>query len=178
MKFKNYSYRVGRSVKDYDIADSGTYASSWGLTSLYEECEKNLKFLLNSGENFRASWSSKKSLQSVTIMRIEETLQITANVWMDELWESEDLIYDAYYDVSGCEDELSDETIDYIRDIAFEVGCDDHASASWKGVCLGYDEIMKRIDSLAEEAECKLVKWYEQLKVIVEDAINEQSKNI
>lgn len=175
MKTTIYNYRIGHSIANYDLADGCAYASSWGLTSLYDECEKNLRFLLDQRADFRASWDSKKSLQSVTIMRIDDVLHVDVCAWMDDLWESEDLIYDAYYDVTEKEEEIPDEVIDYIRDIANEVGCDDHASASWKGTCPDYDKIMKKIDTLAEEAECQLVRWYEELKHIVEDAIKVSS---
>lgn len=171
MEARKYRLSIVRYVEDYDIADGGCYASSWGLTDLYDSCGKNLKSLLDSGKDFRAAWSSKKELQSVTLLRSGETMNISVNVWMDDLWESDDLIYDAYYDVTGSEDEIPEETIDAIKDFAFEVGCDDSTYATWEGKCPDYDTIMKHIEGLADEADRQLTKHYECLKAIVKEMI-------
>ena len=169
MEARIYSYRIGHTVADYDIAEGGCYGSSWGLTDLYEECENNLKTILESGEDFRASWDSKKELQSATLMRIGGVMKITVSVWMDDLWEQDDLIYDAYYDVKKSEEELSEDMLNEIRDLAFELECDDSTSVSWEGECSDYDAIMEHIEQLTSEADSQLDKWYACLKEIIRE---------
>lgn len=169
MEFTEYSYRIGHSVKDYDIADGGLYASKWDLTDLYPECEKNLKALLESGEDFRCEWGAKKELLSVAIMRINRTFDVSVSAWMDELWDSDDLIYDALFEVTGSECEiLSDETIEEIRNCLSDE-CDDNAGESFIGECDSYEELMNIINNLATYAEARLDAYFSELVSVVRE---------
>ena len=168
MEHYTYNYRIGHSVESYDL-DCGAYGSHWDLTDLYTKSAANLKKLLASGENFRATWGCKKELLSATILRVDNKLQITVSAWMDELWESDGLIYDAYWEATGREEMIPDNVIDEIRDMAYEVGCDDHANATWKGEVLPYDAIMDTISHLSFDATEECDKWYRALVKIVSE---------
>jgi hypothetical protein len=171
MEHYTYNYRIGYSVEKYDITGGGAYGSHWGLTDLYPKCEKNLKSLLTSGEDFCAEWGSKNELLSATILRVDGKLRVSVCAWMDDLWESDDLIYDAYWEATGQEDTMPDYVIDEIRDQANEVGCDDHASAMWEGDLLPYEALMQTIDHLSFDAKEECDKWYRALVQIVSDRV-------
>ena len=168
MTYENFGYRIGKTVKSWDICEGGCYGSHWGLTDLYPKCEENLRTLMESGEDFRTTWDCKKELLSALVMRIDGKLRVTVSAWTDDLWESDDLIYDALCDATGREECLTEETISAIRDMAYEVGCDDHAEVSQE-VPSDYDALMSIIPNLADAAESECHKWYQALVRIIKD---------
>ena len=168
MECFDYTYRIGKTVPSYEIND-GAYGSNWGLTDLYPESEKNLKSLLVSSENFRATWGSKHELLSAVVMRIDGTFTVNVSAWMDDLWDSDDLIYDALYQSCGDENMvLSDETIEEIRGCLSDE-CDDHAGESFFGTCNSYEELMNIINNLATYAEARLDAYFSELVSVVRE---------
>lgn len=159
--------RIGHSIAVIDLGEG----SKWGLTDLYPECERNLRATLSKTDDFHVTWDSKKELLSADIVKIDGRLHVTASAWMDDLWDQTDLIYDALYEVTGKEEELDDETIDEIRDMAYEVGCDDTATAHWEGDCSKYDELMKIISNLENRAMEENSRQYKMLCEIVKEVI-------
>ena len=171
MEYFDYGYRIGKTVPSYDICDGKAFGSSWGLTDLYPECKENLQNLLASSGNFRATWDSKHDLLSATIMRIDGVLMVDVHAWMDDLWDSNELIYDALYQAGGSEDMvLSDETIEEIRGCLSDE-CDDHAGESFFGTCNSYEELMTIINDLATYAEARLDMYFSELVSVVREIV-------
>lgn len=156
-------------MKTIDIAKhTGEYASKWGLTDFYPEAEADLRKALESGEDFETDWfGCKKEIRYARITGDEGRITIEVSAHMDDLWESEDLIYDALWEVSKIEDELPEEIIDSIRDAAI-YDIDDHTdldvalprSATW-------DEIVEAMGKLEDEAEANNHRMYLELCEIV-----------
>lgn len=156
-------------MKTIDIAEhTGEYASKWGLTDFYPEAEADLRKALESGEDFETDWfGCKKEIRYAKITSEQEKITIEVSAHMDDLWEEDDLIYDALWEVSKIEDELPEEIIDSIRDAAI-YDIDDHTnldvtlprSATW-------DEIIKAIENLEYEAEANNHRMYLELCEIV-----------
>lgn len=156
-------------MKTIDIAEhTGEYASKWGLTDFYPEAEAELKKALESGEDFETDWfGCKKEIRYAKITGDQEEITIEVSAHMDDLWEEDDLIYDALWEVSKIEDELPEEIIDSIRDAAI-YDIDDHTnldvtlprSATW-------DDIIKAIENLEYEAEANNHRMYLELCEIV-----------
>lgn len=172
MEYTEFTYRIGHTINNYNIMEEGCYGSHCGITDLYSNCEKNLKTLLDSGEEFRAEWGSKKELLSACVMRANDKLIISVRNWIDDLWESDDLIYDAYYDACGKEDDIPEEWLEEIRNCAFEVGCNDFSEASWSGDSTkSYEEIMDIISNLADKASTQCEEYYKMLNGVVSEII-------
>jgi len=168
MNFTDYNYRIGKTVKNWDICDGADYGSKWGLTDLYPNCEANLRTLLESGEDFCTEWYSKKELLSVVLMRISGKLTASVSAWTDDLWESDDLIYDAVWEATGREECLTEDTVSAIRDTAFEAEIDDHTCVSCD-VPDDYDKLMDTISEMADAADKECNKWYQTLVEIVKE---------
>ena len=157
-------------MKTIDIAEhTGEYASRWGLTDFYPEAEAELKKALESGEDFETDWfGCKKEIRYARITGEEDGITIEVSAHMDDLWESEDLIYDALWEASKIEDELPEEIIDSIRDAAIWDNVDDHTdlsitlprSATW-------NEIVEAMGKLEDEAEENNHHMYLELCEIV-----------
>lgn len=118
-------------MKEIDICCGGAYASSWGLTDFYEACEKALKDALESGEDFDTGWfGCKKEIHYARYVKRDGNFEITVTAHMDDLYEEDDLIYDALWEVAKSEEELPQETIDSIRECAMWDGIEDSAKLS------------------------------------------------
>lgn len=156
-------------MKTIDIAEkTGEYASKWGLTDFYPEAEAELKKALESVEDFETDWfGCKKEIRYAKITGTQEEITIEVSAHMDDLWEEDDLIYDALWEVSKIEDELPEEIIDSIRDAAV-YDIDDHTnmevslprSATW-------EEIIRAMENLEYEAEANNHRMYLELCDIV-----------
>ena len=118
---------IGKPMLVVDITNGGFNCSHWGLTDLYEECEKGLRELLDSGNDFITTWcGSKKEIISAQYSRYDGHVHVEVCQSVDDLWDGEDLIYDALSSIGREDIELPDEVIDSIRDAAFVCGIDDN----------------------------------------------------
>jgi len=83
-------------MKEIDIAENtGEYASKWGISDFYEEAEQSLRDALASGEDFDTGWfGCKKEINCAQIVREGGEITVCVSAHMDDLWDSEDLIYD------------------------------------------------------------------------------------
>lgn len=159
-------------MKTIDIAEkSGEYASKWGLTDFYPEAEAELKKALESREDFETDWfGCKKEIRYAKITGTQEEITIEVSAHMDDLWESDDLIYDALWEVSKIEDELPEEIIDSIRDAAMWDNVDDHTELSVTLPATStFDEIVEAMGKLENEAEENNHTMYLELCEIVKD---------
>lgn len=158
------------SVPCYDITDKSIDCSHWGLTDLYPGCEENLRYLLSTGKDFMTEWcSSKKDIASARYCRIDGKVQVCVSRSIDDLWDQTDLIYDAAEEL-GINGELTENSIDTIRDAAFEIGIDDNDSASYTfDHEPTWEEIMDCVDDLSGGTERHLNEGYEILKDIVRE---------
>lgn len=156
-------------MKTIDIAErTGEYASKWGLTDFYPEAEEKLQEVLASGEDFDTGWfGCKKEIRYARIVREEGEIEISVAAHMDDLWEEDDLIYDALWEVSKIEDELPEEIIDSIREAAI-YDIDDHTELSITLPATStFDEIVEAMGKLEDEAEENNHRMYLELCEIV-----------
>lgn len=155
-------------MKEIDIC-YGMYASKWGLTDFYEESEQKLKDALASGEEFDTGWwGCKKEIRYARIVRDHEDVTVEVSCHMDDLWEADDLIYDALWEECHTEEELPDEIIDSIRDAAIDDGIEDSTEMSdTLPRDASFDDIVAKIDRLEEWCESKNTEMYGELRAIV-----------
>jgi hypothetical protein len=173
-----YEYRIGKSIPKYELSN-GIYCSHWGLTDLYEECEKGLRELLDSGNDFITTWcGSKKEIISAQYSRYDGHVHVEVCQSIDDLWDAEDLIYDALSSIGREDVELPDEIIDSIRDTAIDCGIDD---SDTECVTLPtdatYDDVMKAVEWAENQTDKRLTSQYEELKTIVQEHVNYMEEN-
>lgn len=155
-------------MKEIDIT-YGEYAAKWGLTDLYPESEDKLRQALLSGEDFDTGWwGCKKEIRYCRITQEIGMITVEVSAHMDDLWESEDLIYDALWETTRKEYELPEEIIGSIRDDAIDDGVDDH----WEEYAdlqapASYESVLSTIGKLEDLAETRLHEMYETLCQIV-----------
>ena len=101
---------------------TGDYASKWGLSDFYPECEAKLQALLDSKEDFLTEqFGCKKEIHYAEISRKRDTITVWVSCYMDEV---EDII----------NDELNDRDEEFPEDFAdvlYNGACD---------ICNYYDE--------------------------------------
>ena len=168
---KDY-YRIGHSIETYDISEGRDYCSNWGLVDLYEECEKNLRELLDLGKDFCTEWcGSKKELLSARYRRIGNTFTVQVEAWMDDLWDGDDLVYDAIDEILHDEEayplslsakeklravENADDPafIDEVKEIACDASVEDRVTVtkSFPSVDAHYDTVMDVVSELEDYA--------------------------
>ena len=121
-------------MKNIDIC-CGEYASKYALTDWYEGSEEILREAMASGDDFDTGWfGCRKEIRYARIVRENGLYTVEVSSHCDDLWDGDDLIYDALWEVSKSEEELPDDIIESIRDTAADCGIDD--SADEAGPCL------------------------------------------
>lgn len=157
-------------MKEIDIT-YGEYASKWGLTDFYEESEKKLKDALDSSEDFDTGWwGCKKEIRSARIKREDGIITVEVNCEMDDLYEQDDLIYDALWESCKVEIELPEEIIESIQ-----YACYDYDLTSRTELMdelngdATLDEIVEKIEELENEAEKNNHSMFVRLCAIVKD---------
>lgn len=161
-------------MKEIDIAENtGEYASKWGISDFYEEAEQSLRDALASGEDFDTGWfGCKKEINYGQIVREDGKITVSVCCHMDDLWESEDLIYDALWEVTKAENELPEEIIGSIRDAAMGDNVDD--SSTWAEVLpssASFDDVVKALDKCEANADAENTGMYKRLCEIVYDHV-------
>lgn len=168
-------------MKEIDIT-YGEYASKWGLTDFYDESAEKLKSALESGEDFDTGWfGCKKEINYAKYVKCGNDFEISVSAHIDDMYESDDLIYDALWEVAKSEEELPDDIIDSIRECAIWDGIEDYselsetipvADATFEKVV----EITEKLESQAMEHNHEMFKL---LCEIVKNHLNymEESKN-
>ena len=167
------AYRIGKYTPLYDISNGGMDCSKWGLTDLYENCEADLRELLESGMDFQTtSCDCRKELLTASYARYDGKLHVSATEYMDDLWEQDDLICDALYAIGKGDIELSDEDIEYIRDICTELNLDDYATVTISlPTDTTFEQLMDAVEKLENELHKETNKMFEQVKSVVADCI-------
>lgn len=171
MKFIGmHSYRIGKAIPEYDLS-TGWYCSHWGLTDLYEECEKGLRELLNSGADFITDWcGSKKETISARYSRYDGHIHVEVCQSMDDLWEEGDLIYDALPSGAVGEDGLPGYVIDGIkRNAFFECIGDSTTETLTLPTNASYEDVMEAVEWAEIQTDKRLSGWFEKLKEIVRE---------
>jgi len=157
-------------MKTIDIGH-GEYASKWGLTDFYPESEAKLKEALASGEDFTTGWfGCEKEIRYAEYTRDAEAMTVKVSCVMDDLWESNDLIWDAWYETyhEDPEDELPHEIIDSIRDAAIDAGINDGTDIERTLPReAGLEDIVKATRDLEAEAEANNHRMFSDLVDIV-----------
>lgn len=158
-------------MKTISLCD-GEFASHWSLTDFYPESEKRLREALASGGDFDTEWfGCKKEINYARYVKENGKFTVSVSVHMDDLYEDEnDLIYDAYWDVFGEEDGLSEEDVNKILEAAYSVMIDDRTEISAEiPIDSSFEYLVRKTDELEEEAEQNNSLMYDALKRIVEN---------
>lgn len=157
-------------MKYIDLAEhTGFDACKWCVSDFYPEAEKTLRETLASGEDFDTyEYSCKKEIHYGRITRENGEIVVSVRCYMDDLWEQTDLIYDALWDVADEETELSDETIEVIREAALDDGIDDSSvRAEALSAAATFDDIVAALNRCESAAEAKNDEMYKRLCEIV-----------
>lgn len=155
MNYTLNKYRIGGTpIKTYDIAEGGDYASKWGATDFYPNCEQNLRELFASAEDFATTEClCKKELVSVRFARHDHHVYITVTSWIDDLWDQSDLICDALWETK-LDNKISEDKFDVfaeeVRDMCFDAGIDDSVT---EYIELAYDATYEQAIERAEFLE-------------------------
>lgn len=165
-------------MKGIDIC-YGEYASKWGLTDFYEDSEQKLREALASGEDFDTGWfGCKKEIRYAKIERENGKVIVSVSCHMDDLYESDDLIYDALWSACKIEKELPEEILDSIRDAAIWDGLDDYTSESTElSESASFEEICGSIGRLEESAEQHNSKMFDDLCFVVKSHVQYMEEN-
>lgn len=155
-------------MKTIDIC-RGEYASKWSLTDWYEESEQLLREALDSGEDFDTGWfGCRKEIRYARICREDGQITVEVSSHMDDLFDGDDLIYDALWVVSKSEKELPDGIIDSIRDAAIDCGIDDVSSECESlPASASFDEVDRLVSVLESCTEAQNKENFECLCDIV-----------
>jgi len=159
-------------AKKIDIC-SGEYAAKWCLSDFYEESEQKLRAVLASGEDFDTGWwGCKKEIDYARICREGGALTVEVSCHMDDLYESEDLIYDALWEECRIKDELPDDIIASITDACIDAGLNDESSAEdalpqWAT----FEDICVCLERLTGEAVLENKAMYAELRAIVREHV-------
>lgn len=147
----------------------GEYAAHWSLTDLYDYSREKLQAALASGEDFDTGWwGCKKEIRYARICRDGGEIRILVSCHMDDLWDGDALIYDALWEECGAEEQLPDELIDTVRSFAIDCGIDEQTELSEVlPTSAGFDELVKVIDRLEDEAEAHNTEMYNELRAVV-----------
>ena len=154
-------------MKEISIS-SGEYSSQNGLTDLYPESETKLREALASDEDFTTGWTGcRKEIRYVNYTREGDRITVEVSACMDDLWESDDLIYDALWTACEVEEELPDDVINSIRErLGFEI--DDHTDITvLLPATATFEEIMEATGKAENEAEQNNSNMFERLCEIV-----------
>lgn len=161
-------------MKKIDIAENtGEYASKWSISDFYEEAEQSLRDALESGEDFETDWfGCKKEINYAQIIREDGNITVSVTCNMDDLWDEDDLIYDALWEMTKSEDELPEEIIDSIRDAAIDERIDDHSTVSATlPSSASFDDVVKALDKCEANADAENTGRYKRLCEIVYDHV-------
>ena len=157
-------------MKNIDIA-CGEYAAKWGISDFYEDSEAKLREALASGEDFTTEWGCKKEIRYAALTREGDKILLQVDCHMDDLYESDDLIYDALWERLKLEEELPEEIIDSILEVASDEWMQDYAEASAElPASATFEEICAKLDELTDEAEKENDDTFKHLCDMVEDA--------
>lgn len=150
----------------------GLYAAKWGLSDFYPEAEARLREVLASGEDFYTSWGCKKEIRYANLHRDHGSLFLEVQAYMDDLYESDDLIYDALWQRCHTEEELPEDIIQSIRDAAVDCWLDDNTEAcATLPADATFEDICSKLEALEDEAEKGNEGMFEELMDIVEDHV-------
>ena len=167
-------------MKKIDITENtGWYASKWGISDFYDEAEKSLRAAIDSGEDFDTGWfGCKKEINYAKIVREEGEITVSVTCHMDDLWESDDLIFDALWRIEKITDGLPMEIIDSIRNAACDEQLDDHTTLSetLPGNA-SYEDIIAALNRLEGNADMDNTEMYDQLCEIVRSHVEYMREN-
>lgn len=155
-------------MKQIDISDC-EYAAKWGVSDFYEDSEELLRDALASGEDFTTNWGCKKECRYATLTKEGGKITIQVSCLMDDLYESDDLIYDALWSQLRVEERLPDELVESIREVAADACMGDYAEAEAElPASATFEEICAKLDELTDEAEKENDKTFRELCDMVE----------
>ena len=154
-------------------------ASKWGLTDFYPEAEAKLREAIAGDDDFTTGWfSCKKECRYATYTREKGKVFIAVACCMDDLFEEDDLIYDALWETTKIEKELPKEIIESIRDWAIDAGISDQTelNSELPGTAT-FDDIVKETRDLEYEAEANNHRMYQDLCECVKGHVEYMKEN-
>lgn len=156
-------------MKEINI-NYGAYSSTYALIDLYPESRAKLQEALASGEDFTTDWAGcKKEIRFAKYTREGDNITVEVSAQMDDLWEGDDLIYDALWAACKVEEELPEALIDRIREsLGFEI--DDHTDVTVVlPASASFEEIMEATGKAENEAEQHNEEMFKRLCEIVKE---------
>lgn len=139
---------------NYIDINHGEYAAKWGLTDFYPESKAKLRKAIKSDENFYTYYGCAKEIRYCRITRDDKSVRVSVEAEMDNLYVTDDLIYDALWGRCGTDEELPDETIKEIKDHCDDLGlCDQGEAVAILSREATFEEITDAISSCETEAE-------------------------
>lgn len=156
-------------MKEIDIS-YGAHSSNHGLTDLYPESESKLREALASDEDFTTGWTGcKQEIRYVKYTREGKSITIEVSAHMDDLWDSNDLIYDALLWACQVDEELPDEFINSVRECLGD-DIDDHTEITMVlPSSVTFERIMELTGTLEDEAERNNQRMFDSLCDIVKE---------
>ena len=147
------------------------YGCKWGLTDLYPQYEKIIREAIEKRETFDTDGvSCQKEIRSFRIISDGEKMTIQAFSEMDE-WP--ELIYDALWDVTETEEELTDEQIEELTDYwneSLEMNTETQSEITIP--VSTYEAAMETLETLEEQNEKQLNECFEIVKSWVKEIID------
>lgn len=164
------------TIKEIQINGDG---SASGLSDLYDDAKEIIQNALDSGENFKVTWSSKKEGASAGLRRVGDKLRVSVSASMDE---GVDLLDTATWEALGENDyapsgtdavmkkfgisfEEASHFFEFLLDgwVEFESEADDDEEIEFTN---DWDAIALTLNKIYDECSERLE---EQYKMVVED---------
>lgn len=148
----------------------GEYGAKWGLTDFYEKSEEIFRSAIASGADFEINYGCRKEIRYAEIVRDENGVSVSVTSCMDDLFEEDDLIYDALWKRCKVEEELPDDMVDEIRTLASELWLSDESTATRElHRSATFEEIVSAIGELEDETENSNSEMFKTLCDLVEE---------
>jgi hypothetical protein len=170
-------------MKDTFDDINGCYGSHCGLTDLYPEHEAALREVLESGEDFKASWGAKKEIHYATVTREFGKIQVLCRADIDEIEDLADTclwvaaggneVCDSGYDFIlkhhnldrhdpkdlEAADQIMEGVVSWIEDIYQESF---YAEAALPSAAT-FEQVMSAVDSCGDTADSRANEAYEAM---------------
>jgi len=169
------------------IEPSGEYGAHWGLTNFYDEDEKNLREVFESGDDFQFSYGCKKEIRYAIIEREAGITTVSCRACIDELmdmvdtllWEVTDKQYSGGWEAATAlikkatgKDEVTDAEIykfmDEVSDWVIYTYEEDFTSMEKLENCTYY-QLIEAISINEDEAEKMAHECYKVMIEIVKE---------
>ena len=154
---------------EQDNEDLEYYIEDDTLAVLMDDFLRLMRDALKDGEDFDTGWwGCSKEIRYARIVREHGGIRVSVSCHMDDLYEADDLIYDALWAARHTEEELPEDIIENIRDVATDDGIDDCTELSESlPADADLEQIVEAIGRMENEAEQNNTKMFTTLEATV-----------